>query len=81
MKTHRIPTRTIAMTGMLSAVSTVLMFFSFSVPLMPSFIKLDFSELPALIAAFSMGPISGAVVCLVKNLINMLFSTTGKTAC
>ena len=62
MKTHRIPTRTIAMTGMLSAVSTVLMFFSFSVPLMPSFIKLDFSELPALIAAFSMGPISGAVV-------------------
>ena len=77
MKTHRIPTRTIAMTGMLSAVSTVLMFFSFSVPLMPSFIKLDFSELPALIAAFSMGPISGAVVCLVKNLINMLFSTTG----
>lgn len=77
MKTHRIPTRTIAMTGMLSAVSTVLMFFSFSVPLMPSFIKLDFSELPALIAAFSMGPISGAVVCLVKNLINMLFSATG----
>ena len=44
MKTHRIPTRTIAMTGMLSAVSTVLMFFSFSVPLMPSFIKLDFPQ-------------------------------------
>lgn len=77
MKTHRIPTRTITMTGMLSAVAAVLMFLGFSVPLMPSFIELDFSELPALIAAFSMGPISGAVVCLVKNLIKMLVSETG----
>ena len=77
MKTHRIPTRTIAMTGMLSAVSTVLMFFSFSVPFMPSFIKMDFSELPALIASFAIGPLSGAAVCLVKNLVNLFFTTTG----
>ena len=53
------------------------MFFSFNVPLMPSFIKLDFSELPALIAAFGFGPLSGATVCLVKNLVNLLFTTTG----
>jgi riboflavin transporter FmnP len=64
-------------TAMLAAVATVLMFFSFNVPLMPSFIKLDFSELPALIAAFGFGPLSGATVCLVKNLVNLLFTTTG----
>ena len=69
--------RTITMTGLFGALSAVLMMFSFNVPLMPSFIKMDFSELPALIAAFSMGPISGMMVCLVKNLINLMFSTTG----
>lgn len=63
--------------AMLSALSTVLMFFSFSVPFMPSFIKIDFSEFPALIAAFTLGPVSGVAVCLVKNLVNILFSTTG----
>ena len=58
-------TRRMVMTAILSALSSVLMFFSFNVPLMPSFIKMDLSELPALIAAFSMGPIHGAIVCLV----------------
>lgn len=61
---------------MLGALASALMFISFSVPLMPSFIKLDFSELPALIAAFSVGPFSGIAVCLIKNLVNLPFSTT-----
>ncbi len=69
--------RTITLTGLFGALSAVLMMISFNVPLMPSFIKMDFSELPALIAAFAMGPLSGAMVCLVKNLINVMFSTTG----
>lgn len=69
--------RTMTMTAMLSAVAAVLMFISFSVPFVPSFLKMDFSELPALIASFSLGPVSGVVVCLVKNLINLPFSTTG----
>ena len=71
-------TRKIAITALLSAVATILMFLSFPLPfLIPPFIKMDFSELPALLAAFSMGPISGVAVCLVKNLINLLFTTTG----
>ena len=73
----QINVRKLTMTAMLAAVSTVLMFLSFSVPLMPGFIKLDFSELPALIAAFAFGPVSGMTVCLVKNLVNVLFTTTG----
>ena len=67
----KVNVRKIAMTAILSAVATVLMFISFSLPIIPSFIKLDFSELPALIAAFSMGPVSGVVVCLLKNLVNL----------
>ena len=69
--------RYITATAVLSALSTVLMMLSFSVPFMPSFLKLDFSELPALIAAFSMGPVSGVLVCLIKNLLNLPLSTTG----
>ena len=69
--------RKLTITAMLAAVSSVLMFFSFNVPLMPSFIKMDFSELPALFASITLGPVSGVVVCLVKNLVNLFFSTTG----
>ena len=74
---RRINPRTLAMTAILGAVATVLMMLSFSLPVIPSFVKLDFSELPALIAAFSMGPVSGVVVCFIKNLVNLAMSTTG----
>lgn len=68
--------RRMAITAILSAVATVLMALSFNVPLMPPFIKMDFSELPALFAAFALGPMSGVAVCFVKNLVNLLFTTT-----
>ena len=72
-----IQTRRIAVAAVLSAVATVLMALSFPIPfLIPSFIKMDFSELPALLAAYAMGPAWGVVVCLVKNLINLMFTTT-----
>ena len=76
---QRARTHKIAVTAMLSAVATVLMFLEFPIPfLIPSFVELDFSELPALLAAFSLGPVSGVIVCLVKNVIKgLLFSGTG----
>ena len=70
-------TRKITMVGMLSAVAAVLMYLDFSIALVPSFIKLDFSELPALLAAFALGPMSGAAVCLIKNLVHLLGTSTG----
>ena len=74
---QRSRTYRLAVLAMLSAVATVLMALDFPIPfLIPSFVKMDFSELPALLAAFSMGPLSGAAVCLVKNLIHLLMSTS-----
>ena len=72
----KVNTRSIVMTALLGAVASVLMFFSFSVPFMPNFIKMDLSEMPALVAAFSMGPLSGAAVCLIKNVVNVFSTTT-----
>ena len=70
-------THKIAVTAMLSAVATILMALDFPIPfLIPTFVKMDFSELPALLAAFSLGPVSGAVVSLVKNLVNLTMSST-----
>ena len=68
--------RKIAVIGIMSAVSAVLMMLSFNIPIMPSFIKMDFSELPALVTAFSLGPMAGVSVCFIKNLINLMFTTT-----
>lgn len=76
-KTRKHYLRALTVTGILSALGAVLMVLEFPVPFMPSFVKFDFSELPALLAAFSMGPVSGVAVCLVKNLIHLPFSTTG----
>lgn len=58
-------------TALLSAIAAVLMFLEFPVPVMPGFIKLDVSELPALLATFSLGPVYGVAVCLLKNLLNL----------
>ncbi len=73
---RRFNARAIAMCAMLSAVAFVLMFLDFSVPLIPSFVKMDFSELPALLASFALGPMYGVVVCLVKNLLHLFITST-----
>jgi riboflavin transporter FmnP len=69
--------RYITVTAMLSAVAFILMFLDFAVPFMPSFIKMDLSELPALIGAFAMGPACGVIVCLIKNLLHLMITSTG----
>ena len=63
-------THHVAVASMLSAVAFVLMYVEFPIPaLIPSFIKLDVSDLPELLAAFALGPIWGVVVTLAKNLL------------
>jgi riboflavin transporter FmnP len=69
-------THTIAKLGILSCLAFVLMLLEFSVPLMPAFLKFDFSEIPALLASFSMGPVAGVIVEFVKNLLHLPFTTT-----
>ena len=58
-------------TALLAAVAGVLMSLEFSVPLMPVFYKVDFSDVPTVIALFAMGPASGLGVELIKLLIKV----------
>lgn len=69
-------TRALTGTAMLAAVATILMYMEFPIPIMPGFIKMDISELPALIAGFAYGPLSGIAVCLIKNLIKLPSTST-----
>ena len=73
----RVNVRYLTVTAMLSAVAYILMFLDFSVPFMPAFIKMDLSELPALIGSFAMGPLCGVIVCLIKNVLHLFITSTG----
>ncbi len=50
--------RTLTGTAMLTAVGVALQYIEISIPIIPNFIKLDFSDLPELIGAFAYGPVS-----------------------
>ena len=73
-------TRKLVITAMLSAIAAVLMIIEFPLPFIaPPFYKLDFSELPVLIGAFSLGPVAGITIEAIKILVNFIIngSTTG----
>ena len=72
-------THKLTVTAMLSTVAFLLMFIEFPIPaLIPAFVKLDISDLPELLAAFSLGPVYGVAIQLVKNLLHLPF---GSSAC
>lgn len=71
--------RSFVTVAMLSSIAFVLMLFDFPLPGFPTFLQIDFSDVPALIAAITMGPVAGIVVEIVKNVLNWIYlgSPTG----
>lgn len=70
-------TKVMSRIGMLSAIAFVLMFFE--VPLTfvaPDFIKLDISDLPAMIGSFTMGPVAAIIISAIKNILKILLKGT-----
>lgn len=66
--------RYLTVTAMLAAVSFILQYFEFPIPIMPPFIKFDFSDLPALLGCYAYGPICGVLICLIKNVLHLTVS-------
>ena len=60
--------------AILAAVASVL--FLIEIPLGMPFYKLDLSNIPVLIGAFSMGPLAGTIVLGVKSLIGLTHSSS-----
>lgn len=69
-------TRKIAVIGVFSAIAAVLHMLDFSIPFAPSFYKMDFSELPALIGAFAFGPVAAVMIEFCKIVLKLLFKGT-----
>ena len=67
----------LVLVSLFSALGFLFMFIEFSVPIVPEFLKFDISELPALLMSFMYGPISGVIVCLLKNVLHLIVTTTG----
>ena len=70
-------TRVLTYTALMAAISTVVMFFEFTFPPFPPFLKFDLSGLPILLTAFIMGPVQAIIVTLIKDLFHVLSTTTG----
>ena len=74
---HRLNTaHTITSIAMFSALAGVLMVIELPLFFAPPFYKLDFSELPVLICAFSLGPVAGVTCEFLKVLIHLLLKGT-----
>lgn len=68
---------TMTKVAMLSVIAFVLMQLELLVPIFPAFLKIDVSDLPALIGAFALGPFAGVAIEAVKNILHLLQTTTG----
>ena len=66
----------LAFIGLFGAVASVLMFLEFPLPFAPGFYKLDLSEVPVLIGAFALGPVSGFFIELIKILVHLVIKGT-----
>ncbi|NFG27408.1 ECF transporter S component [Clostridium botulinum] len=58
--------------SLLSALALILMYFEFPViPIFP-WLKIDLSDVPALLGAFGFGPLAGVTIELIKNILILL---------
>lgn len=78
-KKKKLSVRLLVSIGMLSTIAYLLMLLNFPLPLFPSFLFIDFSDIPAMIATLIFGPIAGILVEFFKNVLNyfMTGSQTG----
>lgn len=70
-KRHNVSLKTqrIVKTAILSVIGYLLMLVEIPVPFFPDFLRIDASDIPAILGGFAIGPAAGVAVELVKNLI------------
>lgn len=77
MEERTLSIRNVVQIGMFGALAAVLMLFEFPLPFIaPPFYELDLSEIPVLIGTFSMGPVAGVLIELIKILVKLMLKGT-----
>jgi riboflavin transporter FmnP len=69
-------TKLLTFAAILAAISSLLMYLEISLPVFPSFLKMDLSNIPILIGAFVLGPLYAVAIALIKNAMHLFVSTT-----
>ncbi len=60
--------------GVLTVIATILMAYPIrNLPYMPDILNTEFAALPELIASIAYGPVFGVIICIIKNLIRVIF--------
>ena len=74
----KLNTKIIVYVGLLAAIASVLMLFP-HFPVLPAFpfLKMDFADVPALLASVTLSPIFGLVIEFIKNFVHLSVSDTG----
>lgn len=61
---------------LLGVMAFIIMFLELPLPMFPEFLKVDISDVPALIAGFALGPVAGVLVELLKNVLHLFRTST-----
>lgn len=69
-------TKTLTKISILSVIAYLIMLLEVPVMFFPGFLKIDLSDIPALIGAFAMGPAAGIMIELIKNILQFITKTT-----
>jgi len=63
--------------ALFGTISLLLFFLNFPLPLLPPYLKIDFSDVPAVLAAFIFSPLAGVIVVAIKNILYLVVSGSG----
>lgn len=66
----------LVMIAISGALAFVIMLFEFALPIFPPFLRLDFSDIPALMVGFAAGPFTGLAVVALRNLLHLTITVT-----
>jgi riboflavin transporter FmnP len=69
-------TKNMTKISILSVIAFILMQLEFPIPIFPSFLQIDLSDLPALVGGFALGPVVGILIVLFKNLMHLIQTST-----
>jgi riboflavin transporter FmnP len=76
----RFSSKFLTRTAIFAAISIILYivpFLNFQLPFFPPFLNIHFDEIPAFIAGFAYGPLSGFFVIVIKTIAKFPMTTTG----
>ena len=76
LKKRRVSTLSMVKVALLAGIAYALMFLEMPVPLFPGFLKIDLSDMPAIVAGLALGPIAGFAVEAVKNFLHLITATS-----